>query len=269
MTVLRHSVSVLALSREQLGELTGTVFDLAESTRARGEEILLADGRPVADLRLVEGRHLQAGARYELAEPGAKERLAVLVRTWQRGSVIAVEQTVTSDGMAQRMALRLLTPDRPRLLEVEGRLSGPEGSGRLRRGSGSARLDLAAWWKEVGAAPKASRAARAPATARLKHVLGEARLQLRPRPADEGRWQVDVTVTVRGRWLLRPAAALALTVAGRPVRRSFRTAVEQAGDQWDQAVQWLQALGPDELRARLAAEATVRAPERPPDASAG
>jgi hypothetical protein len=262
MTVLRHSVSVLALSPERLQELTGLVVGLAESTRARGEEVLLGEGLPVEGLRLVEGRHLRRGARYEL-ESGADDRLEVLVREWRRAGAIAVESTLTSDDMTMWTALRLRTPDRPRLLDAEGRVHGGEGTGKLRRGSGRVRLDLAAWWEAVGPPAKASRAGRAPATARLKHVLGEARLHLRPRQADEGRWQVDVTVTLRGRWLLRPVAALALMMAGRRVRQGFRSSVDQAADAWNQALSRLSALSPDELRAHLTIEAAERRQKEP------
>ncbi|MEU3144667.1 hypothetical protein [Streptomyces sp. NPDC006999] len=263
MTVLRHSVSVLALEPDRLQELTGLIFDLAESTRAQGEEILLEDGQPVEDVRLVEGRHLRPGARYELSEAGATDQVALLVREWQRRSAIAVEQLLVSDDATVRMTLRLRTPDRPRLLEVEGRVRGPEGSGALRRGSGKARLDLVAWWAATGLAPGAPPAVRAPATARLKHRLGKARLCLRPRRADGGRWQVDVALTVRGRWLLRPVAAVALMVAGRPVRRGFRSAVEQAADAWNRSIGELLALTPDGLRAELKRQATERTPEQP------
>ncbi|MCK8432050.1 hypothetical protein G3I77_03120 [Streptomyces sp. D2-8] len=270
MTVLRHSVSVLALEPDRLRMLTELIFDLAESTRARGGEIVLEDGRPVADLRLAKGRHLRPGARYELSEDGATEQVAVLVREWQRRSAIAVEQLLVADDVTVWTALRLRAPDRPRLLEAEGRVRGPEGSGALRRGTGRARLDLTAWWAAADLAPGAPSATRAPATARLKHRLVKAHLNLRPWRADAGRWQVDVAVTVRGRWLLRPVVAVALMVAGGPVRRGFRTAVEQAADAWNRSIGELLALTPDDLRAELTRNATERIREelmdaRPPE----
>lgn len=268
MTVLRHSVTVLAVDPGRFHELLRTILDFAESTRGRGAEIILDDGRPVADVRLVKGRHLRPGARYELSEAGDADRVAVLVREWRRGDAIALEQLLVSDDLTARMSLRLHSPDRPRLLDVEGRVQGPEGSGALHRGSGKARLDLAAWWAAAELAPGSPSAARAPATARLKHRLGRVRLHLRPRRGDDGRWQVDVALTVRGRWLLRPVAAFALMVAGRPVRRGFRSAVERAADGWNRAVGDLLALDPDELRAELTRQATERPPDEPTDAPA-
>jgi hypothetical protein len=269
MTVLRHSVTVLALEPHRTQELAGLILDFAESTRERGEEIVLEDGRPVVDVRLVEGRHLHPGARYELSEDGAADQQTVLVREWRRGDAIAVEQLLASDDVTARTVLRLHSPDQPLLLEAEGQVRGPEGSGTLRRGSGEARLDLAAWWAAVQLPPGAPSAAPTPATVRLKHRLCEARLDLRPRRAGSGRWQVDVAVTVRGRWLVRPVVAVALMVAGRRVRRGFRSAVEGAADGWNREIGELPALGPDAIRDELARRATERTRHENPEEQTG
>ncbi|UYQ60216.1 hypothetical protein [Streptomyces peucetius] len=268
MTVLRHSVTVLAVEPGRFHELLRVFLDFAESTRGRGAEILLENGQPVADVRLVKGRHLRPGARYELSEAGATDRVALLVREWRRDDAIVLEQLLVSDDLTVRMSLRLRSPDRPRLVEAEGRMQGQEGSGTLHRGSGKARLDLAAWWAATELAPGAPSVARAPATARLKHRLGQARLHLRPQRADDGRWHVDVALTVRGRWLLRPVAAFVLMVAGCPVRLGFRSAVEQAAVEWNRAIGGLLALGPEDLRAELARQAAERPSDEPTDAPA-
>jgi hypothetical protein len=97
----------------------------------------------------------------------------------------------------------------------------------------------------------------------LKHRLAQARLALGPRRAEGDRWQVDVTVGVRGRWVLRPVVAFVLALAGGPMRRSFRSAVERAADGWNQAVGTLPAREPDRLRATLTRMATERPPEEP------
>ncbi|MFD0025440.1 hypothetical protein [Streptomyces sp. NPDC058382] len=248
MAVLRHAVTVRALEPGRLAELTTLFCDVAESTRARGEVIVMPDGQPVADVRLTGGRHLRAGARYELAEAGATDKVSLRIREWRRGGAIAVEQLLGSPDVNARLTARLACPDRPRLLEAEGRI---QGSGAMYSGSGKARIDLGAWWTAADLAPGAPPVARAPATARVKHRLGEARLYLRPRRADDGWWRVEVAVTLRGRWLLRPVAAVVLLLAGGPLRRGFRTGVERAAEGWDEALGELLALGPDELRAEL------------------
>ncbi|WP_406496786.1 hypothetical protein OG936_21780 [Streptomyces sp. NBC_00846] len=126
--------------------------------------------------------------------------------------------------------------------------------------SGEASLDLAAWWAAAAVAPVTPAPAHAPATARLEHRLGIARLHLAPRPAGPGRWHVDVTLTVHGRWLLRPVAALALLLAGARMRRGFLSSVEQAAEQWNEALGRVRAMERDELRAKLA-DYVVRNPE--------
>lgn len=262
MAVLRHSVTVTALTPDRLRELTASAFDLAQTTRDRGEEIVLADGRPVPGVRLVKGRHLRPGARYDIAAADDAHTLTVHVRQWKRGTAVAVETLLASasgEGTA-RAVLRLRAPGNPQLVDLEGEVGG---SGLLRRGSGTAQLDLAAWWAAVAPADRPT--VRAPVSARLRHPLALARLHVRPQRAEGGRWQVDVTAVVRGRWLLRPVAALALMVVGRPVRVAFRSAVEEAAGSWDRAVAELQAFGPDDARAHLIRTAARRTPREPPD----
>nr|WSW67230.1 hypothetical protein OG461_14030 [Streptomyces sp. NBC_00995] len=258
--MFRHSVTVLALEPERLDEVSRLMCDLAESTRARGRDVVLADGTPVADLRLLRGRHLRPGARYEFTDAGTTDRMTLVVREWRRGTAVAVEQLLSSEELVARLTLRLRSPDRPRLLEAVARMRGAAESGLMQRGSGRARLDLAAWWSAAALPPGAPPAARAPATARLKHLLADARLQLRPRLTADGRWRVEVTATVRGRWLLRPVAAVALLLAGGPLRREFRSGVERAAEVWDEVMGPLLALSPDELRAELARQAAEVTP---------
>ncbi|NEC64030.1 hypothetical protein, partial [Streptomyces sp. SID9727] len=155
MAVLRHSVTVLAVERALVAELAPLVWDLAESTRADGTAVRTPDGRPVEDLRLVKGRHLRAGALYEIGRADDGERMAVRVREWRRTAAIEVEQRLSAPDLNARVTLRLTAPDRPRLVEGRGRMWGPDGSGVLRRGTGSARADLAAWWDAAALPPGA------------------------------------------------------------------------------------------------------------------
>ncbi|MDK0523176.1 hypothetical protein [Streptomyces sp. ML-6] len=144
MTSFHHSVVVRPLEPGRVRELIGILCDFAESSRADGEQVLLENGQPVVGVRLLKGRHLRAGARYEITEADSTERTVVLVHEWRRTKAIAVEQLSAQDDLTARLVLRLSSPDRPRLLEAEGELRGPEGSGTLYRGTGRARLDLAA-----------------------------------------------------------------------------------------------------------------------------
>ncbi|MFE4332998.1 hypothetical protein ACFRQM_27330 [Streptomyces sp. NPDC056831] len=52
MAGIQHTVTVVALDRDRLHAYTGPVCDLAESTRARGRDIVLPDGRTIPGLSL-------------------------------------------------------------------------------------------------------------------------------------------------------------------------------------------------------------------------
>ncbi|WP_439082385.1 hypothetical protein [Streptomyces sp. WL006] len=80
MARLTHTVTVAPLDRGWFEEAAGTLVDLLDGSRARANgSVLLADGRAVAGLRLLKGRHLRAGARYgevpEPVKPGADGRV--------------------------------------------------------------------------------------------------------------------------------------------------------------------------------------------------
>ncbi|MFF8442937.1 hypothetical protein ACF07U_19000 [Streptomyces californicus] len=80
MARLTHTVTVAPLDRGWFEEAAGTLVDLLDGSRARADgSVLLADGRAVAGLRLLKGRHLRSGARYgevpEPVTPGADGRV--------------------------------------------------------------------------------------------------------------------------------------------------------------------------------------------------
>ncbi|MFJ6488288.1 hypothetical protein [Streptomyces californicus] len=80
MARLTHTVTVAPLDRGWFEEAVGTLVDLLDGSRARADgSVLLADGRAVAGLRLLKGRHLRSGARYgeapEPVTPGADGRV--------------------------------------------------------------------------------------------------------------------------------------------------------------------------------------------------
>ncbi|MGW4229855.1 hypothetical protein ACWEF9_11325 [Streptomyces sp. NPDC004980] len=302
-----HLVTVASVDRAWFEECAGIVLDTAESTRARRGDIVLGDGGlPIPGIRLLKGRHLRPGARYEITSardgaggasaegddetagtswdgdraagdppagasvedertvgapveyartagtpPGSRDEVITLaVREWRRSTAIAVEQRMESAELTGRLVMRLRTPDRPSVLDVGFDLRAP-GGGSLQRASGRAKLDLTAWWAAAAARPGSLPAARAPLAARAKHRLGRARLTVTPRPAADGTWEVGVTLTVRGRSLLRPVAALALFFGQVPLRRAFRSGVDQAAAGWNEALASGPLPDPAELRAEL------------------
>lgn len=269
MARFEHTVTVAALDRHWFEEAAGAVVDLFEGSREQGGAILLPDGRPIHGLRLLKGRHLQPGARYgeapeEDGKPGAPDapagapvvREATVLREWRPSRTVEVESLMSEESLAVRVGVRLREPRTPRALEVSLDGHNPKG-GSLYRFSGRAGADLHAWWAALDRPSSAPPAARAPVVGRAVHRLAKARLTVTPRPADDGSWQVSVVLSVRGRWLLRPVAAVALVLVRKPVERGFREGVDSAAEEWAGMLAELPSLHGEALRAQIADELTA------------
>ncbi|NEE61775.1 hypothetical protein G3M55_96905, partial [Streptomyces sp. SID8455] len=64
-------------------------------------------------------------------------------------------------------------------------------------------------------------------------------------------------LSVRGRWLLRPVAAVALVLVRKPVERGFREGVDSAAEEWAGMLAELPSLHGEALRAQIADELTA------------
>ncbi|SCD84192.1 hypothetical protein GA0115239_109624 [Streptomyces sp. BpilaLS-43] len=275
MARFHHTVTVTALDRAWFEDCAALLLDVVESTRTGAGGALLEDGEPVPGVRLVKGRHLRAGARYTFtsapapsrpreAPEGPPEAMTVRIQEWRRSTAIVVEQRLASADLAGRATWRLRTPERPSALAADLTLRRP-GGGFLQRVSGRARADLGAWWAAAAAPVGALPPARAPLTARARHPLGRAAVSLAARPAGDGAWRVGVTLTVSGRALVRPPAALVLLLFRIPLGRAFRSGVDGA------AARWNETLGgglpsPEALRAEFTEAMAAR---NPPDGAPG
>ncbi|MFE7480075.1 hypothetical protein [Streptomyces sp. NPDC057552] len=272
MARFEHTVTVAALDRSWFEEAVGHAVDLIDASRERDGAILLPDGRPVYGFRLLKGRHLQPGAQYgeipepgrerapEAAEPGREPALETgVLREWRPSRAIEVESHATEEGMSMRVRVRLDEPRTPKALEVSLDGHNPKG-GSLYRFSGRARADLHAWWAALDRPPSAPPAARPPVSGRMTHRLGKGRLTVTPRPAEDGSWRVSVVLSVRGRWLLRPVAAVGLFFARRPIARGFREGVESTVEEWAEMLAEIPALRGEALRAEIA-DALTEPPE--------
>ncbi|GGX14949.1 hypothetical protein GCM10010297_40480 [Streptomyces malachitofuscus] len=137
-------------------------------------------------------------------------------------------------------------PERPRLVEIDGRARVAHVWSALSRVGGAARLRCDDWW----AAADSGRPVRtAPLRVRLEYGAGRAELRAVPAPGGpDGRWRVTVTVRVRGRRLYRPAAAVALRLGRRPLQRSLNNALDDLTALWNAEAPRLLATYPDALR---------------------
>lgn len=118
----------------------------------------------------------------------------------------------------------------------------------LTRATGTSQLRLDDWW--TAAAGTGPGTASAPLEAWLDHRLGVATVRASPHRLPDGRWAISVSLTARGRRLLRPLTAVALRLAARSLHRSFTGALESAATRWNETVPDLVAQDMPRLRER-------------------
>lgn len=246
--IVSHAVHLAPVPRAWLSGMVGMIAEVVEQSRTEGGRVLLPGGRALPDVSLLTGRHLRPGAVYDASDEEAKVRL--VVREWDRGRGIRLEHTTTAPDGTVRLVGVLKDARRPRLVEVDGTARGEGARPWLLRVSGSARLDLDAWWAAAGTGAPARGG---PARVRLDHRLARAQVTVAPRPA-EGGWQVRVTVSVQGRWLLRPVVAVVARLARPWARRALVRSVDALAERWNEEVPKAVARGPLQWRAQMLRE---------------
>lgn len=249
MVLLHHTVVLASVPRPWLVDALAVLLESAESSREEAGRVLLPDGRPLPDVRLTGGRHLRPGAVYESGgngDGGTAERVRVTVAQWNRRRAVRLALAVSGADGDVAVDGALHSPDRPRLAEISGRARAGDVWPALSRVTGAARLRFDDWW---AAADTGRRPRSAPLRARLECGAARAELRAVPRPCrDTGRWEVTVTVRIRGRRLLRPVAAVALRLGRRPLRRSLTDTLEDLAARWNTEVPRLTAMDRETLR---------------------
>lgn len=282
MVSVRHLVVVEPVPYRWLVDALAVIRTLAEESQADEQGLVLPDGQVIPDIRLTQGRHLRPGSVYlteaevELeVEDGddagdgiakadanadadgsgisedaeASETVQITVREWDHRRAVRLELALVSDEMNVALDAALKSPDRPSLVEISGRAGGGAAAGTLFGMAGRVRVRLDDWWP---AADTDRTPPSAPASARLDHPWIRADVRAVPRPSrDDGRWDIHVTVSLRGRRLLRPVAAVVLAVAARRIRRSVVRTLDNLAAQWNDRVPHLVAMNPDQLRETL------------------
>ncbi|MFB7108484.1 hypothetical protein [Streptomyces sp. NPDC056291] len=286
MVSVRHEVVVEPVPYPWLVDALAVIRTLLEESQADGQGLVLPDGQVIPDIRLTQGRHLRPGSVYlteidvevevedddedddgdgiaqadanavadgsgisEDAE--ASETVQITVREWDHRRAVRLELALVSDDMNVELDAALKSPDRPCLVEISGRARGDASARTLFGMTGRARVRLDDWWPaaDTGCTPPS-----APAAARLDHPWIRADVRVVPRPSpsrDDGRWELHVTVSLRGRRLLRPVAAVVLAVATRRIRRSVVQTLDNLAAQWNDRVPHLVAMNADQLRETL------------------
>ncbi|TDC98468.1 hypothetical protein [Actinomadura sp. 7K507] len=242
---LRHQVEVKPVSREWAEEYVTALHQAVEGLRF--EKGRLTDTS--ADVRLIEGEHIEAGSRYrffheaENEDEREPESLDVSVAAWDLAGPSRVEFSGTGQGPTGWAEID--SAQKPAVVRGAVTMSieeftqlGLEGEANLER-----------WWADVGGS-----GGDVPAlTATIDHRLGEGSISIAGSPAEGDRWKVDVTVAVEGRDWARPLIAVAALVGFAAIDDSFKDLVNETAENWDGAIP-----GAVESEPRRAAEATLR-----------
>ncbi|MEU7381661.1 hypothetical protein AB0A91_16975 [Streptomyces sp. NPDC042207] len=271
MLSVKHTVVVEQVPYPWLVDAVTVIRTLVEESRVDEQGLVLSDGQGLRDIRLTQGRHLRPGSVYVIenragegkaaadAEGTRKDRkdkaadpsgtARITIGEWDHRRAVHLELTVAEDDMATELDVTLKSPDRPALVEIAGRTRGGAAPRTLFEMAGRARVRLDDWWP---AADSDRTPPSAPVSARLDHRWVRADARVVPRPSrHDGRWDIQITVSLRGRRLLRPLAAVVLTVAARRIRRSVVRTVDDLAAQWNDRVPRLVAMNSDQLREAL------------------
>jgi hypothetical protein len=269
MLSMSHTVVLAPVPYAWFVDALAVVRSLVEESQAKGRRLVLPDGQLIPDVRLTRGRHLRPGAEYLISDEDEREddeqeglgedaqgvsgveTVRIRIEEWNRRRAVRLALAMVSDDGKVELQTVLKSLDHPRLVEVGGRSLFDGVPLRLSRLKGRARVQLDDWWAAADA-EGASRSA--PVTARVDHRWARAEARAAPRPrrdGDTGGWEVRVTLSLRGRGLLRPLAAVALGVAGRWIRRSVARTLDDAAEQWNATVPGLVAMDREDLRAAL------------------
>ncbi|WP_405799699.1 hypothetical protein [Streptomyces sp. NBC_01506] len=274
MVHLQYTVTVESVPRRWFEQAVVTLYDLVAETRADGGRLFLADGRQVPDIRLAQGGHLRAGAVYEV-DGNAR----IHVKEWDRRAAVRVAQSVTDGAVTAEIEAELRDVERPRAAELRGsvrpsRTDGTDGTrdrwAALMRATGTSHLRLDDWWDAAAKAwpspesgkkppvrqppspaPSTPTSTSAPLEARLDHLLGRATVRATPGQLPDGRWAIRVSLTARGRSLLRPLTAVALRVVSRALNRNFARSLDTMAARWNGVVPDLVSQDMPHLRARI------------------
>ncbi|TMR97922.1 hypothetical protein [Nonomuraea basaltis] len=249
MARFQCDVAIEALPRPWLEDFVHSLFDRAESLALDGDG-WVEDVEELADVTLVEGEHLTAGARYqrhnarldadgEVQDEGGTTTELVITSWNRRGEVSAEITTWLDDDEKITWTVRLRSPEKAEKASAGGTYQGHK---RWRRLTWAIRFDAGQWWK--AAEGRAWGRRDEPAMAMLRHPLAEAVLRIRPKTAGDRNWRVGVTLTVRGRSWARPVVAIFLPFVRRRLRNEFRKVVADVAKQWNEQIPGIRELDP-------------------------
>jgi hypothetical protein len=210
--------------RDLLDEIVRALMNVAEQAPVT-EAGFAFEEEVFDDLRLVEGRHLAAGARYRITADEVTGDLSV--PAWNKAGETRIDVTAGPEGHTVDLHVDLrMSGRRFHGIRITGGYQGPKPFRWLRRAKWECEVRAEEWWSLLG--PKAS-----PLSLRVKHPLAVVDLRVSRGKDESGRWSVGTTARFGGRSIVRPLAAVALAVMRRRIRRMLDEWIDKAVSTWN------------------------------------
>ncbi|AWS47870.1 hypothetical protein [Streptosporangium sp. 'caverna'] len=255
MVRFRQEVSIEPLSRRRLEDIVEAFHDVVEGLDFTGDRFVDPSGG--AEIRLIEGRHIATGTRYELVPFNAAERRErevagggeapsdLLITSWNRDVETGIQLMLDEDSYSMTWTMKLCSAHRPRTLMAHFVLNGNH---RLvREITFLAEIDLERWWQQLDGHGSGIPAA----TARVTHHLFTGTLEAVPHTTGDNRWGLAVTVAGRSRSWARPPAALTAVFLRAVLRRAVTKRIIDLAHTWDKAVVDVRTESPAEVARRI------------------
>lgn len=234
MARFRGQLVLASVPRGWLERLVSELYDTFVALEVQ-DRLLVSESGESIGIRLAEGRHAAVGARYQDAEANESSLTDVILTGWDRTGETSVKIRVQSDGATSVYNVRLRSVASPRTFIADGAYQETGARPRrLPRVSWTARLDLGQWWMRAGSPVAGGNAA--PLIIEISHPLARGAVLAVPRHKGDGHWTVVLTVSLRGRFALRPLAAAALLLARRTIHRTLQQELDRIAKEWNTAV---------------------------------
>ena len=159
----------------------------------------------------------------------------VVLTGWDRTGETSVKICDRSDEGTSVYDVRLHSVASPGTVIADGAYQGARARPRrLTRVSWTARLDLEQWWMRADS--PVDRGKTAPLIIEISHPLARGAVLAVPRRKGHEHWTIVLTVSLKGRFVLRPLAAAVLRFARRTIHRTLQKELDTIAKEWNTAV---------------------------------
>src|SRR5215472_6427845 len=225
MARFRGQLVLASVPRGWLERFVNELYDTFVALEVQ-DGLLVNESGESMGARLAEGRHATVGARYQDAEANESSLTDVVLTRWDRAGEASVKICNRSDKETSVYDMRLYSVASPRTVTADGTYQGTRGRPRrLARVSWTARLDLEQWWMRADSPMDGGKAA--PLIIEISYPLARCAVLAVPGHNGDEHWTVVLTVSLNGRFVLRPLAAAALQFARRTIQRKLHQVLDK------------------------------------------